>query len=198
MTSEHLKQSELVLLLAFIFLLIAIKINKEYVENPPIITLSEDDENYRFESASDEVSDRYDEKLRKEIIPYLDSLSIVYKCNAIQIIGHTSGRGLNQKKFAKSNLDDHLSESLYSETELLPSSNVDLGMMRATAIMKILRSSTKEGLLENIKYWFPYSAGQLVKTDGKLIEFEAILRDKNWDHNQRRRVEIRLFRYVKQ
>lgn len=196
MSPEHLKQSELFVLLACAFLLVAIQINKKYVENPPIITLSEGDENYRFHSGSDEISHQYERKLRQEIIPYLDSLSKKHNCNAVQIIGHTSGKGLSKERFPKSNLDECLAESLYRDETLSPSTNVDLGMMRAVAVMKVLQSSTKDGFLENIEYWFPYSAGQLIKTDGKLIEYEAIPTDRRSDHDKRRRVEIRLFRIV--
>lgn len=194
MIHQDLKKSELFVLLSCAFLLIAIQINRKYVENPPIITLSEGNKNYRFPSGSDDISFRYEMKLKQEIIPYIDSLSERYNCNAIQIIGHTSGRGLSEKRFPSSSLDENLAKSLYRSKELSPGSNVDLGMMRAVAVMKVLQSSTQEGFLGNIDFWLPYSAGQLIKMDGKLIEYNSIANDRLSDHDSRRRVEIRLFR----
>lgn len=195
MIGEHLKKSELFVLLSIAFLLVAVQINKKYVENPPIITLSEGNENYRFSSGSDGISRTYRNKLCGEIAPYLDSLSIEYNCNAIQIIGHTSGKVLKDEKFPESNLDEHLAESVYQSVDLKPSSNVDLGMMRAVAIMKELKGMTEQGYLKNIHYWFPYSAGQLIETNGELIDLGSIWLDRDRDPADRRRVEIRLFRY---
>lgn len=226
MNHDHLKQSELFVLLACIFLLIATQTSKiyaEYTENlslideyekkyaeilalidideeeqidtPPLITLSEEDENYKFASGSDHISIRYEKKLYEDIVPHLEELSLKYDCNAIQIIGHTSGQALSQRHFPRSNLDKHLIEKLHTETSLMPGSNVDLGMMRAVAVMKVLQKNRHDGHLSAIEYWFPYSAGPIINTDGKIIKKLHIKNDQLQDDPERRRVEIRLFRF---
>lgn len=60
---------------------------------------------------------------------------------------------------------------------------------------KVLKGMTGEGYLRKITYWFPYSAGQLIETNGGLIDRGSIWVDKNRDPADRRRVGIRLFRF---
>ena len=72
---------------------------------------------------------------------------------------------------------------------MTPGSNLDLGMMRALAIIELLQKSRSEGWLKRIAYFFPYSAGQAIGLDKKII-----LEDTDIEDRVRRRIEIRLLR----
>ena len=202
MKNNDLKQSEIFVFLALIFMLLAVDNASKLRENPPIITLSEEDEDFRFESGSAQLKEGYLIKLTEEIIPKIDSLSHAFECDAIQIIGHTSGSPVGsggQSKYS-SNLDSYLAETLHGPCQQLRAgSNVDLGMLRALSVMKVFRQyrDEKEKTLANIKYWLPYSAGPLILENGELIPRQSVVADRGMDHASRRRIEIRLFKYQK-
>lgn len=138
MKTDVLKQSELFVLLAMILLIFTVPFRNNYPKIPPVITLSEEDESFRFESGSDEISPEYGAKLLFEIFPKIDSISRQYDCNAIQVIGHTSGFPVRNTD--STNLDELLTSSIYNYTEpLKANSNADLGLMRAVSVIRYLR-----------------------------------------------------------
>lgn len=188
MKHEFLQQAEIFAFLAAIFLINVIFLQKQQQENPPIIILSEKEKNYRFDLGSAKIPALFQQALKTHIIPILDSLSHVYDCDAIEVIGHTDGAPINN---LSSNLDDKLI-SFFNQNQvenLSPGSNVDLGLMRALAIVQILKQSQKRGKLKKIKYFFPYSAGQMIKTNRLLMEKDSFEKDKT-----RRRIEIALLK----
>ena len=188
MKHEFLKQAEIFAFLAAIFLINVIFLQKQQQENPPIIILSEKEKSYRFDLGSAKIPAPFELALKNRIIPILDSLSLVYNCDAIEVIGHTDGVPVNS---SKSNLDDSLITSFNQNRveKLTPGSNVDLGLMRSLAVIQILKQSQKKGNLKKIKYFFPYSAGQMIKTNKLLMQIDSFEKNK-----ARRRIEIALLK----
>ncbi|MHB2154059.1 flagellar motor protein [Calditrichota bacterium GD2] len=188
MRPEFLKQSEIFAFLAAIFLISIIFMAKKEQENPPIIILSEKEKSFRFDLGSANIPTAFNNALWNQIIPFLDSLSRVYECDAIEVIGHTDGVPINSWT---SNLDQNLITYFKNcnVENLSPGSNVDLGMMRALAIIQIFIKSQQKGFLKKIKYFFPYSAGQMIGVNRSLITKDAFDPDKG-----RRRIEIALFK----
>ncbi len=174
MRNNDLKHSEIFVLLAFIFMLLTVDSASKLWENPPTVTLSEEDESFRFQSGSAELEQSFLIKLKEEIIPGVDSLAQAFDCDAIQIIGHTSGSPVGRISLSEnaSNLDKYLAETIYDPcNRLRAGSNVDLGMMRALSVMTVFREyqNEKAETLTNIRYWLPYSAGPLILESGELI-----------------------------
>lgn len=159
-------------------------LENKYQENPPIIILSEENEHYRFELGSAVIPQALKKELNSSIIPKLDEWSNKYDCDAIMVIGHTDGVEIKDKY---SNLDKYLNESLtrMNLSALNPGSNVDLGMMRAIAVLNELRKNQNTNTLERIKYWLPYSGGQLILTNDMLATYYD-----NTENKQRRKIEI--------
>jgi len=143
MKTDVLKQTELFVLLAMILLLLTVPFRNNYPKVPPVINLSEEDENFRFASGSATISPDYGRKLLVDVIPKIDSLSKQYDCNAIQVIGYTSGFPVRNTD--SSNIDELLVYSIYHHKihhtrELLKAnSNADLGIMRAVAVIQYFR-----------------------------------------------------------
>lgn len=164
--------------------------SSKYQDNPPIIILSENNENHRFELGSAAIPEDLQFELEKKIIPELSKWSEQYDCDAIMIIGHTDGVELSRKN---SNLDSYINESLDNDevNSLKAGSNMDLGIMRAISVMNVLRKQ-KHSALSKISYWLPYSAGQLISSDDKLVtEYDGK------ENKLRRKIEIILHKHDK-
>lgn len=155
-------------------------------DNPPIIMLSEQEQRFRFDLGSARIPPYFVQALKKVIIPLVDSLSHLYKCDAIEVVGHTDEVPV---KDLDSNLDQNLATffSLGQIEDLTPGSNLDLGMMRALAIIQLLTQSRLDGRLSGIDFFFPYSAGQVI-----LLDRQTISEDTGIENRARRRIEIRL------
>ncbi|MHA7831798.1 MAG: hypothetical protein ACX93O_11920 [Flagellimonas sp.] len=198
MKGEMLMKTEVFVFLAFIFLFfvlfysIKLKENEEEQKrNPPIIILSEENENHRFNSGSAEIPLSLLSEIKTSIVPQLETWILEYKCDAIMVIGHTDEEAVSNRV---SNLDYELTNELNGQTQnpIKPGSNVDLGMMRSLAVLKELRKFLGKSKLDSIKYWLPYSAGQLILTDDQLDLDYTNSRDKS-----RRRIEIILHKHEK-
>ncbi len=192
--AEFLKQSEIFAFLAAFFL-IAILLQQKAAErqqglreHPPIIRMSEEDESFRFELGSAEVSPRFRRAIEEVIVPKLNEQGRKCGCDAIEVVGHTDGVHVSQRF---SELDEKLAASFAGGKieRLLPGSNMDLGMLRALAVIKILRESRDAGRLKGVTYFFPYSAGQMIRPDQRLAEADIKTPD-----GSRRRIEIRLLK----
>ncbi len=185
---EFLKQSEIFAFFAAFFLLAIVLLQNKQQENPPIIILNERNAAYRFESGSATVPQAFRNALQNRIIPLLDSLSDHYDCDAIEVVGHTDETHIEPPT---SNLDENIITSFNNGRveSLQPGSNVDLGMMRALAIMTILKRAQRRGYLKKIDYFFPYSAGQMIKLNRRIPTTEERRPDR-----ARRRIEIRLLK----
>ena len=193
--AEFLKQSEIFAFLAALFLIAIVLPDSESGreqgarEDPPIIRMSEEKASFRFELGSAEVSPQYRQAIETIIVPQLEvSLRECGNCDAIEVVGHTDGVHVSKRY---SQLDEKVAVSFASgKVEgVLPGSNIDLGMLRALAILKILRESRDEGRLKGVTYFFPYSAGQMILLDESLAKDDV-----GKDERERRRIEIRLLR----
>ncbi|QDZ41355.1 OmpA family protein [Euhalothece natronophila Z-M001] len=155
-------------------------------EAPPLIVLSEREQTYRFPVGSAEISDSFQEALDDEIIPMLEEESERCNCDTIEIIGHTDNLPVGS---GRSNLDDELIAAFGQEEHetLVPGSNLDLGMMRALSIVSYLKQAQEDGALEEIEYFLPYSAGQMLNPDYTLDTSTETT-----DDERRRRIEMRL------
>jgi len=157
-------------------------------DNPPIVILSEQNQNYRFAVGSAEISDDFKQALEERIIPLLDRQSKRCNCDAIEVIGHTDSLPVNS---GRSNLDGNLIQAFNQQQtpQLVPGSNLDLGMMRALSIIRYLKQAQKEGKLTQIKYFLPYSAGQMLKPNHTLDTSADTT-----ENERRRRIEMRLLK----
>jgi flagellar motor protein MotB len=160
----------------------------EKPDNPPIVILSEQNQNYRFAVGSAKISDDFKQALDERIIPLLDRQSKRCNCDAIEVIGHTDSLPVNS---GRSNLDENLIQAFNQQQtpQLVPGSNLDLGMMRALSIIRYLKQAQKEGELTQIKYFLPYSAGQMLKPNHTLDTSAQTT-----ENERRRRIEMRLLK----
>lgn len=160
---------------------------RERSTTPPIVVLSEEQQSYRFKLGSAEVSGPFRTTLQEQIVPLLDSLSEVHGTDVVEVIGHTDSVPVG----SRSNLDRSLVTAYESQTgtEVSAGSNVDLGMMRALRIIQLLRSAKSRTVLESIRQFVPYSAGQMVQPNGEVVTLGDPVEDAS-----RRRIEIRLRR----
>lgn len=184
--TEWLKQAEIFAFVAAI-LLIGIAAGDGKEENPPIIVLSEDRDEFRFALGSADLPHAFRAALSETIVPMVEELAAACACDAIELVGHTDGTPVR----GGSNLDTRI-VTLFEKgdlSELRPGSNIDLGMMRALSVVSFLRAKQREGRLSAIEYIIPLSAGQLIGRDNTLTD----LRDLE-PERLRRRIEIRLRR----
>jgi len=160
----------------------------EVPDNPPIVILSEQEKTYRFDAGSAEISEEFKQGLEQEIIPFLEKQVEACNCDAIEIVGHTDNVPVEG---SVSNLDENLIAAFGDQQmpNLIPGSNVDLGMMRALSIIRYLKEAQADGKLTEIKYFIPYSAGQMLKPNYTLDTSPAITANK-----RRRRIEMRLLK----
>lgn len=154
-------------------------------ERPPIVVLSETNSRYEFEVGSAVIPDDFEQALVEEIVPRLERYSEECGCDAIEVVGHTDGLPVE----GRSNLDREL-VAAFNRAELpqlVPGSNLDLGMLRALSVVRALRAAQRDGALANIRYFLPYSAGQMLRPDRTLELDSGSIQDKG-----RRRIELRL------
>ena len=159
-------------------------------EQPPLIILDEA-KNYSFKTGVGEISKHFQNKLQNDIIPYLEKMSEEYDCDVIEVYGYTDGQAYRYRYSKNNSMDKALLSYLENNQfpELSASSNLELGMLRAAAIVYILKKSQENGHLKNIKIIRPYSGGQLILPNGTI----ASVYD-NQPKAQRRRIELRLSR----
>jgi len=161
------------------------KAEVEAAARPPIVVLAETNRRFAFEVGSAALPEEFQQALVSEVIPQLERFSQECGCDAIEVIGHTDGLPVQ----GRSNLDRRL-VSAFNRAELpglVPGSNLDLGMLRALSIVRALKAAQREGALPGIRYFLPYSAGQMLRLDRSLEANSVTLRDEN-----RRRIELRL------
>ncbi|GBF81157.1 OmpA family protein [Aphanothece sacrum] len=164
------------LLLAFFHVL---NLNKRLLSASPIV-IQENSGNFKFSSGSAELTPKLKQYIAAEVSPEIDKILKERDIDFVQVIGHTDGQENNQL----SNLDGQL-EKVAKGNQLVnilrPGSNVDLGLMRALAVVQELEKTVK---LKNIKFR-AYSAAQLYLPSGELAPL-----NRNSDE-ARRRIEIR-------
>lgn len=155
------------------------KLNKRLQSASPIV-IQENSGNFKFSSGSAELTPKLKQYIAAEVSPEIDKILKERDIDFVQVIGHTDGQENNQL----SNLDRQL-EKVAKGNQLVsilrPGSNVDLGLMRALAVVQELEKTVN---LKNIKFR-AYSAAQLYLPSGEL----APLNRKS--DEARRRIEIR-------
>ena len=185
----HFKAAEIFVLLAMVLLLAVLTQKKEVSEKlPPVITISEDREEYRFKHGRSEIPPQLLADMREKYVPLLRDESIRVGCDTVEVIGHADESHIDKTRNDYFRDEDLITSFSNQEVEkLIPYTNVDLGILRALAIVQVLQEARDNGELGEVKYLKPYSAGQLIKLDGTLTTHDT----KQVDY-LRRRIEIRL------
>lgn len=241
MNNSQKMQSELFIVLALIFLLVAIQLipknrnmntvnttNGKVIDSlrdvlskkdvvidslerkanlgVPVFYLSEEDRNFRFRTGSYDLDYYYQKGLIKKI-KEIDSIASLYpEYNAIEIIGHTDGQPIRKNNRYINNMDKQAADITYEfyydgshrGFKAIAGSNVDLGYLRAMSVATyVKKTSKKDSVLQNINYWFPYSAGSTLRKNGQISTYWEIKDDSRIDDASRRRIEIRLLKYDK-
>jgi outer membrane protein OmpA-like peptidoglycan-associated protein len=159
---------------------------------PPIIEIK-DKGDYRFASGSAAISPKMFANILNKIVPEIELRTKQYNINVVEIIGHTDGQPNGN---VVSNLDVNLEKVNRGElpvTNLRAGSNADLGLMRALAVVNVLRDIQREKQKLSGLSFRAYSAAQLIlpKNDQNRQKVAAIARQ---DDVTRRRIEIRFTR----
>lgn len=152
-------------------------------DKPPVIELAETEARFRFSLGSVEISGEFNQALLHEVIPQILEARKKYGINMIQVIGHTD-EVPNARK--PSTLDRDLLDIVHGyDVEALPGSNVDLAMLRAVAVLRILRNDLRLYTMKIV----PYSAGQVLLPGDTVSSGIGKRNDPS-----RRRIVIRLTR----
>lgn len=174
--------------LATILLLLVAYVYVTRGAGPPIIILSEDNPVYRFASGSAEITEGFKQEFVREYLPQLERYTKHYRTNVVEVVGHTDAQPVGA---STSNLDALLIPAYHQgrAAELRPGSNVDLGLMRALAVVEMMRELQAEGYLSGIEFFHPISSGQLLLADRQPATVDEARPDIS-----RRRIEIRILR----
>lgn len=160
------------------------------LSSPPLWVYRDSDQDVRgrslrFEVGEADIPPALREKIVNDVVGdikrKLENNPKIYDGYIIQVIGHTDGQKVGQ---GFSNLDDGLEQVAVNKkslNSLRGGSNVDLGLMRAIAVVKLLEKE-----LPSWQNFRAYSAGQLYLSSG---EYAPIQRQNN---PARRRIEISL------
>ncbi|MBK9978466.1 MAG: hypothetical protein IPP20_11155 [Gemmatimonadetes bacterium] len=152
------------------------------VDRPPIIALTEGD-GYTFDAGSADLSESFQDALDRLVAPAILEAAERYQCDVVEVVGHTDGQPVNRK----SGLDTASMADTDFLGRALAGSNADLGLMRAWAVRRQLRTRTE---LKHLKFR-ALSGANLTLPNGD----DADWRDRT-DVQERRRIEIRLRRSV--
>ena len=152
---------------------------------PPIIRLTETD-GFKFPSGDASLSGEFRAKLRGEIVQKILAHAKRYKVDVIEVVGHTDEQPLTPWG---SNLDKELLPYLHNRRNpgLRASDNAGLGLARAAAVVRYLRSVPE--LKAYRAHIVPLSGAQVLDVSGKLADGTN-----KGDVPDRRRIEIRLRR----
>ena len=153
------------------------------IGRPPTLILG--DEEFRFSAGSHQISKTFLSKLEAKVIPQIIYVLSCFDVDTIEIVGHTDGQPLNT--FGR--LDAAFlrgKEALRKQSEIQAGSNADLGLLRALAVQREVKSSVTK-YLPYARYR-AYSAGSTINIDG-AIDFAPGEQD-----GRRRRMEIRFTR----
>ncbi|QLE58309.1 flagellar motor protein [Nostoc sp. TCL26-01] len=196
--TDLMSNAFLILILFLLITIVTSVISKQSsvpTDTPPIIEIP-DTGDYRFASGSAAISPKMVANILNKIVPEIELNTKKYKINVVEIIGHTDGQPNGN---VVSNLDLNLEKVNRGElpvTNLRAGSNADLGLMRALAVVNVLRDiQRKQQKLSGLSFR-AYSAAQLIlpKNDQNRQKVSAIARQ---DDVTRRRIEIRFTRLGK-
>lgn len=160
----------------------------ELNDQPPIITLSEA-QGYYFPSGSAVLGEDFHARISVQIVPKIVQIGQIYDAEVIEVIGHTDEVPL---RTSHSTIDMGLLDFLNRQQVAEPSAadNVGLGMIRAAAVARALRQDPR--LADFVI--LALSAGQTITTQHRISPGFSPPRD----DRQRRRIEIRVRRQIKE
>jgi hypothetical protein len=165
-------------------------VHRHSQEFPPNILIEE--AKGKFASGSAMLTKPLKDYIRDTVVPQIESTSQKFGIDTIMIIGHTDGRPLGRQNSTLDESAANVTENQILPDHMKPGSNVDLGMMRALAVITELRSiQSQGGHLSRIdaKTGFrAYSAGPFLTPEGAWAAPEKK------DDEKRRRIEIRFLR----
>jgi outer membrane protein OmpA-like peptidoglycan-associated protein len=179
-------------------------LRRQLHDKPPNIQISEQKEDYRFESGSSVMGPSFIEGLRQnefarladEIIDREEANRV--KVDTLEIIGHTDGVPLSRGGNLDQKLPDLLAGSRDRISSLTPGSNNDLGLLRALAVREqwaqFINAHDKRDILRRIQIRC-YSAGQTILP---YTEDEPEADDFRQPDPRARRIEMRLTRLLDQ
>lgn len=157
-------------------------------KDPPIIRMREADGFY-FPAGSALVSPGFSQRLTREIIPNVARIGAQYEADVVEVIGHTDEVPLRLSR-TRGNLDESLMPLFNGKVAEPPQAadNAGLGMARAVAVARILRSA------ESLKRFqvMPLSAGAFERIDDTMSDGTTAE-----DQQERRRIVIRVRRRTK-
>ena len=161
----------------------ALALNEDLKAASPII-IDEESARFSFKSGSAELEPGLKNHIKSKV-PEIEEIAQNPVIEFIQVIGHTDSEII----YGQSNLDELLNQAAQSEPSvsvsgLSPGSNVDLGLMRAIAVIQTLQ---KESPILREKKFRAYSAAQLYLPSGELASPDKSI----VDDASRRRIEIR-------
>jgi len=190
MNFDELKKAEIFVILAALFFLLVIFIERLRMEETPLFIFSEL-QGYTFTKGSAELSSSFKKFLEEHIVKEIEKKLQYNKYNTIEIIGHTDCSSYEYNVY--SNLDEKLinefNQKFFLPANLKPGSNLDLGMLRALSIARIFFEAKKKGKLKKIEFILPYSAGQIIDTLNKLRKINSSKLD-----SASRRIELKLIK----
>ncbi|MCL2938683.1 MAG: hypothetical protein MGU50_20145 [Trichodesmium sp. MAG_R02] len=155
---------------------------------PPNIVITAA-EGYDFPSGSAKLTDALNKYIRNKLLKNIEENIQKYDVNTVVVIGHTDGQPVVDPFSNLDGLVEEVATGNKSIKELQEGSNVDLGLMRALAVVRKLQDIQKsEGRLKSLdplKGFRAYSSGPLTLRNGEFAQ-----PNENPDQ-QRRRIEIR-------
>ncbi|NEO51962.1 MAG: flagellar motor protein [Okeania sp. SIO3B5] len=155
---------------------------------PPNIVITAA-QGYDFPSGSAELTDALNGYIRNTLVPNIEENIQKFDVDTVVIIGHTDGQPVAEPFSNLDGLVEEVATGNESVGKLKEGSNVDLGLMRALAVVRklqdIQKSEGKLRSLDPLKGFRAYSAGPLILRNGEFAQ-----PNENPDQ-ERRRIEIR-------
>ncbi len=155
---------------------------------PPNIVITAA-QGYDFPSGSAELTDSLNKYIRNTLVEKIENNIQKFDVDTVVIIGHTDGQPVAQPFSNLDGLVEEVATGSKSVEKLTAGSNIDLGLMRALAVVRKLQDIQKsEGRLKGLdplKGFRAYSSGPLTLRNGEFAQ-----PNKNPDR-ERRRIEIR-------
>lgn len=155
---------------------------------PPNIVITAA-EGYDFPSGSAELTDDLNRYIRNTLVEKIENNIQKFDVDTVVIIGHTDGQPVAEPFSNLDGLVEEVATGSKSVEKLTAGSNIDLGLMRALAVVRKLQDIQKsEGRLKGLdplKGFRAYSAGPLTLKNGEFA------RPNESSDRERRRIEIR-------
>jgi outer membrane protein OmpA-like peptidoglycan-associated protein len=183
--TDLMSNAFMISMLIVLLLVIKIPTKPERIKkDPPIIEIQET-KGFSFPSGSAQISPKLSEYLTTKLVAQIIAQVRDNQINVIEVIGHTDSQ---PNGVIAGNLDAKIEKVANNQlplSALQASSNADLGLMRALAVVKILKATqVSSNQLRGVKFR-AYSAGPLIAPRGSTA---------NPQNDRRRRIEIRFTR----